>query len=469
MAGENKTAEVLYNLQKDGVKIYYFIPDFGTQEALWRTVFEKYTEFFRASDKTALLIELSGQYDGTAQIAELVHRLDLLGKDAPLVLTYTKEEGAFPSILRLADYFILTKEACSLKMVNFLDEKRTGIIYGGDELLFFRTGNEGKSYPFDVSVCVITYRSDYNKLLTTLASVLHQKNCVFEIIIADDGTENFARKEIENYFSVMGFTSYKIIQAPQNKGVVHNVANAFSEARGKYIKNISPGDYLYSDTVLADMFRFMESKKYAAAFGRACYYHENQGKYTILDQMNPRNLEPYETENFAEAKRAHLLCQDYAIGAAFMTRREILVEYTKPMLGKLIHLEDRAYTIMTADDIPIGFWNHNLIWYEYGNGISTNWQERWRERIIQDNQACFAIIAEKHPELAGWCKWHIFNEKDMDESWIDYYNEVKIYYERIDEIIDATRKSGRFMYLRDVDPGELEKLLHAKVSLPCLG
>ena len=84
-------------------------------------------------------------------------------------------------------------------MVNFLDEKRTGIIYGGDELLFFRTGNEGKSYPFDVSVCVITYRSDYNKLLTTLASVLHQKNCVFEIIIADDGTENFARKEIENF------------------------------------------------------------------------------------------------------------------------------------------------------------------------------------------------------------------------------------------------------------------------------
>mgnify|MGYP000970695065 FL=1 len=124
---------------------------------------------------------------------------------------------------------------------------------------------------------------------------------------------------------------------------------------------------------------------------------------------------------------------------------------------------------MTADDIPIGFWNHNLIWYEYGNGISTNWQERWRERIIQDNQACFAIIAEKHPELAGWCKWHIFNEEDMDESWLDYYNEVKIYYERIDEIIDATRKSGRFMYLRDVDPGELEKLLHAKVSLPCLG
>ena len=241
---------------------------------------------------------------------------------------------------------------------------------------------------------------------------------------------------------------------------------AFSHARGKYIKNISPGDYLYSDHVLADMFRFMEESGYPAAFGRACYYREESGHYHILDEMHPRNLEPYERNDFAAARRAHLLCQDYPIGAAFMTRRKLLMQYTKPLLGKAVHLEDRAYTLMIADGIDIGFWNHNLIWYEYGSGISTSTDERRQAQVIRDNQACFALIAEKHPELSSWCKWHIFNEEDMEDAWLDYYEEVKDYYRKIDASVAEAKRRGRWMYLQDVEPKGLERIVQAQVILP---
>ena len=118
-----------------------------------------------------------------------------------------------------------------------------------------------KTYPFLVSVCVTTYKPDYADLGLTLESILRQKNCSFEIIIADDGTE-------------WNFNAYKIVRAPKNYGTVHNTLAACLVARGKYIKDISPGDYLYADTVLADMAAFMEAGSCEAAFGRACYYRE---------------------------------------------------------------------------------------------------------------------------------------------------------------------------------------------------
>ena len=44
---------------------------------------------------------------------------------------------------------------------------------------------------FDVSVVILTYFPDKEKLLKTLKSVLLQKNVSYEILIADEGSDNF--------------------------------------------------------------------------------------------------------------------------------------------------------------------------------------------------------------------------------------------------------------------------------------
>ena len=307
--------ETLQNLKKEGVRLYYFLPDFQTPEAVWRTVFERYVKIFCAADNVALLLDLSAAEGAQEALAQFSQALDALGDDAPAVLTFEGEAALSSAALRLADVLILTREERSLRLLNRL-ETQPRILYGGDAAIFSHDEASGDDVHFDVSVCILTYRSDFLKLKRTLASVVEQKGCSFEIVIADDGSEDFPRKAIEDDLASKGFTAYKILQAPKNQGVVHNVYRAFSHARGKYIKNISPGDYLYSDHVLADMFRFMEESGYPAAFGRACYYREEGGHYHILDEMHPRNLEPYERNDFAAARRAHLLCQDYPIGAA---------------------------------------------------------------------------------------------------------------------------------------------------------
>ena len=57
---------------------------------------------------------------------------------------------------------------------------------------------------YDVSVCVLTYHPDYDRLFITLTSVIRQKGCTCEIIIADDGTPDFRQKEIEAWMAERG-------------------------------------------------------------------------------------------------------------------------------------------------------------------------------------------------------------------------------------------------------------------------
>ena len=42
----------------------------------------------------------------------------------------------------------------------------------------------------DMSVIVVTYNSEWEKIKITLNSILRQKNISLQIIVADDGSEN---------------------------------------------------------------------------------------------------------------------------------------------------------------------------------------------------------------------------------------------------------------------------------------
>ena len=119
---------------------------------------------------------------------------------------------------------------------------------------------------YDVSVCIPTYRSDYGKLFTTLTSVVRQCGCVYEIIIADDGTPGFRQDVVEAWLEEHQVQDYSIIRSAKNKGVVRNVLHAYSVAEGRYVKLLSPGDYFYDDMALANMLHFMAREGHRIEF-----------------------------------------------------------------------------------------------------------------------------------------------------------------------------------------------------------
>ena len=227
-----------------------------------------------------------------------------------------------------------------------------------------------------------------------------------------------------------------------------------SAARGRYIKAISPGDYLYCNDVLGKMLRFMEQEHYAVAFGRACYYHHDGSSYQLLDTMSPLNLGIYEAKDYDAVKKACVIYGDFILGALLMGERRMITAYTNEIVGHIIYGEDTIYLRMLADGIPIGFWNHNFIWYEVGTGISTKGGDAWRKRLGKDMDVCLFIIEQLHAGIREE------KEKILSGANGKTMRDLQKKY-RTDAFEAYIAEHGS--YLQDVDEGELERLVHAPV------
>lgn len=266
---------------------------------------------------------------------------------------------------------------------------------------------EKKANDIEFSIIVATYNQSYNKLFQTLISILNQENTNFEIIIADDGTKEFNSNLIIEWMKNKKFNKYKIIHNEENVGTVKNIYKALVHANGKYIKLISPGDFLYDNNVLHDTFLYMEENNFDIIFGKAVYYNvEKNGKVNYINRRNPLNIKPYLKKNMKKIKKSYLLYQDYILGAAFICEKNLLLAYIKKMVDLVKYAEDCAVILMIADNIEINYWNNYLIWYECNTGISTSGNSTWTERIIEDNKKCFKLIINKYPELKNVFELH---------------------------------------------------------------
>ena len=252
---------------------------------------------------------------------------------------------------------------------------------------------------YDFSVIVCTYNSDIDKLFKTLKSIIWQENCSFEIIITDDGSSVFNIVEIKQWFDINNFKNYTIIKNDKNQGTVKNCLEGVKNTSGKYVKFISPGDFLYDRYTLCRYKEFIENNNYLVVFGKAAYYSVLDGKINIYEKSNPIDLEPYINKNKQVILKNYLYYKDYILGAALIVDRDILLKYLLLIQNEIIYAEDCSYILMVADGIDIGFLDEFIIWYEYGTGISTSGSKVFLEKIWQDNLTCFKMLAQRNYKL----------------------------------------------------------------------
>lgn len=250
----------------------------------------------------------------------------------------------------------------------------------------------------DVSIVVVTYNPDYKKLFSTLKSIICQKYVDFEVIIADDGSVNFSRSKVETWFFENNFENYSFVLNSTNRGTMRNAYSGWNMAKGKYIKQLSPGDMLFNSTVLYDSIQYIEKKKYDIAFGLAVSYYSENDEIKLRKLQQPQNLIPYYNECMNEIKKMYVALRDYANGMAFIAKKDLLLKYGKMLLDKVIYAEDCVYILMVADDVKIGLIQDYIIWYESGTGISTSGSKIWAKRIYDDNIRCYEVIASIRPE-----------------------------------------------------------------------
>jgi glycosyltransferase involved in cell wall biosynthesis len=245
----------------------------------------------------------------------------------------------------------------------------------------------------DFSVIVLNYHPDRDKLFATLRSILCQKNISYEIIIADDGSPNPLQEQIDAFMSSHAFTDYRFVLHEQNGGTVINLYDGLQKARGKYIKPISPGDCLYDENTLSDVFAYMEREHAQVLFGDMVYYNGDQ----IFDIKTPLVESIYHTHQTKKILKHQMLYYEYISGAAVFYERNRLEQGLEAIRGHVIYAEDTILQLFAAENIDIHHLPRFTVWYEYGTGLSTDPQKRLSDRLKRDFYRFYTRLYEMLP------------------------------------------------------------------------
>lgn len=267
----------------------------------------------------------------------------------------------------------------------------------------------------DISVLVLSYNPDWRKLKRTLLSIILQKNISFEIIIADDGSKDDCREQVEIFLSDNKFKNYKYVSSNINQGTVLNVAMGLKYCNSPYVKLISPGDYLYDELTLQNWLNFMVDNQYDISFGDAVYYNDEGQLHIVKAVHQPTNMSVYKKRKKEDVIRKNYLeIYDLILGASLLTKKELMVKYLEQIVNKVKFTEDLIYRLMVFDGVKIYYYNRIVIWYEYATGVSDSKSEVWIERMQKDVDNANKILLKKKPE--NKCALRFYNYLKLNYS-----------------------------------------------------
>lgn len=284
-----------------------------------------------------------------------------------------------------------------------------------------------------VSILLITYNPSWDKYRQTLYSIITQKNIEFSLVISDDGSDNDYFDLAEKYLKNNNFTSYRFLKNIKNQGIVKNILLGLSVIDEKYVKLISPGDFLYDNNTLKNFVDFAEKNPATLYFGNMfCYSLDSKGNIIYFDnKKNPYDLRPWKKNDYKIIKKNYIVKCDRICGATIMYNTEKFKSYLEKICGFVSFAEDCAVTYMIAKNEPIFFMNVNGgIWYEYGAGISTQKNNLWNDRIKSDFKNLYTHLLEEQI-IPKWNYRMYFAENKIERLILLFLKNPNTYFEHL--------------------------------------
>jgi len=249
-----------------------------------------------------------------------------------------------------------------------------------------------------ISVVVTTYNQPYTGIFHTLDSIVKQAFEGFEIIVADDCSKESPKEVLEEYFSNVGFSDYKIVINSSNVGTVRNILGVHGVADGEFIKVIGAGDMLYSSDTLRKIYEFSRSRKTNFAFGKIKAFSLEGADITIQPFNAPLKTELYITPQNREAILAQqLIGGDWIPGASLFYRRDYLEDYLSALAVdyQVRYCEDLVSPLVAFED-AIDYFDEYILWYEWGVGISNNGSVAARKKMYKDHSNFFSELSRRY-------------------------------------------------------------------------
>ena len=257
------------------------------------------------------------------------------------------------------------------------------------------------AFEYEISVIILTYHPDWDKLRQTICSAVFQEGVRLQIVVADDGSPDNCRERMEALFSKLGFSDYKLVLNPENHGTIANFISGLEAARGEYAKCISPGDFLTGSDVLKGWLDFTRREGYDWTFSDALYYRNApDGMQLLPTPPFPVYLNCYHRKNAQRCRWNYAVLDDAALGATLLGRTATKLRYARELAGiGNLYCEDYIYRMMMYDGVCGGYYPRETVFYEYGTGISSGGNSKWQQRITDEFLAMSRLLmARENPD-----------------------------------------------------------------------
>lgn len=250
---------------------------------------------------------------------------------------------------------------------------------------------------FSFTILIVTYNSDWEKLVLTLDSCLAQKFSDYEIVIADDGSRENHKEQLIEYFRFHSFNRYTLVMNETNHGTVKNLISGLNASKGKYIRDFGAGDMFYSENTLEHLYQFFESTKCEACFGLLRgYMREPSGRYSFHNFPHPFDIDAYKKKDIEKIKRNLVLYRDNASGAATSYTKEFYLHYLKQIEDCVLYLEDILQVLSGVENRPMAFFDEYVVYYEMKASVVEK-NNNFKKLLTNDIVSFYEMLYKLYP------------------------------------------------------------------------
>lgn len=218
----------------------------------------------------------------------------------------------------------------------------------------------------EVSIIVLSYNSS-KTILETLKSIEKQTFKMFEVIIADDNSEDSTLELAYNWKeeNKNKIKNIMVIKTIKNYGITKNINNALKYSKGKWIKIIAADDIL-DEKCLEKNIEFVKiDTKRRVCVSKAKTF----GKYEKT-RIIPKLEEIKIYEKSQKEQIEYLLGDNFIVAPTSFIKKEIFEEYGD-FDERIPMLEDRPYWIkLLTYGEKIYFLNEVTVYYRVGESLS---------------------------------------------------------------------------------------------------
>ena len=235
---------------------------------------------------------------------------------------------------------------------------------------------------FELSTLVVCYKPNLKKLIMTLKSLILQKDVCMQIVIADDGSEIDYFDDIKKFFKENKYNDFLLVKNPINIGTVKNCISGVVQCKGKFIKGISPGDFMADEYSLRDWLDYMYFHGFeVCGSDYYCYHFNDECKIEYTKTSLTPTIVGLRGHKF---RFNYLINNDLFLGAAVICEKDLFLKYLKIIEDKVIYAEDNVYRMMAYSGENMGYFSQKTVIYEVGTGISTSNNPIWAKKIMND-------------------------------------------------------------------------------------